>query len=220
MMMTKILRITTPEPIGIYFLASEKYLLAPHHFAQKYVSVLEEALGVPAVREAVYESGLLGLFCAGNSNGMVVPKGTDVKGLSHSLKINVEAIEDRHTALGNLILANDKGAIISGVFSRLAGQKIGDALGVEVVRGTIAGLETAGSCGIATNSGVLLHPEATDAEIELVEGVLKARADIGTLNRGSPFVGSFAVGNGNGVVVGKETTPVEITRLEDTLSRP
>lgn len=217
--MTRILKVTTAEPIGIYFLASEKYLLAPHHFAQKYVSILEEALGIQAVREVVYDSGLLGLFCAGNSNGMVVPRGTDAKSLSHALGINAEAIEDRHTALGNLILANDRGAIISNVFGHAAEGKIRDALGVvEVARGTIAGLDTVGSCGIATNSGVLLHPEATDSEMELVESVLKAKVDIGTLNRGSPFVGSFAVGNAAGMVVGAETTPVEITRLEDAMS--
>lgn len=217
--MTRILKVTTAEPIGIYFLASEKYLLAPHHFAQKYVSVLEEALGIPAVREVVYDSGLLGLFCAGNSNGMVVPRGTDARSLSHALRINAEAIEDRHTALGNLILANDRGAIISNVFGHAAEGKIRDALGVEVARGTLAGLDTVGSCGIATNSGVLLHPEATDSEMELVEGVLKANVGIGTLNRGSPFVGSFAVGNTAGIVVGAETTPVEITRLEDAMSQ-
>ncbi len=216
--MTRILKVTTAEPIGIYFLASEKYLLAPHHFAQKYVSVLEEALGIPAVREVVYDSGLLGLFCAGNSNGLVVPRGTDARSLAHALKINAEAVDDRHTALGNLILANDRGAIISNVFGHAAEGKIRDALGVEVARGTVAGLDIVGSCGIATNSGVLLHPEATDSEMELVESVLKANVDIGTLNRGSPFVGSFAVGNTVGIVVGAETTPVEITRLEDAMS--
>lgn len=216
--MTRILKTTAAEPIGIYFLASEKYLLAPYYFPDKYIRVLEDALGLSASREIVYESGLIGLFCAGNSNGFVVPRASDSRSLAHVLKVNVEAIDDRHTALGNLILANDKGAIISPSFGRRAEAKIMDALNVEAVRGTVAGLETVGSCGIATNSGVLLHPEASDSEMELVESVLKVKVGIGTLDRGSPFVGSVAVGNGNGIVVGKDTTPVEITRLEDILS--
>lgn len=217
--MTQVLKSATGEPIGIYFLASEKYLLAPQGFPHKHVRILEGALGLNALRESVCESGLIGLFCAGNSNGLLVPNAQDARRLSHALRgiVNVAAVDDRHTALGNLILANDRGAIISNVFGHAAERKIRDSLGVEVARGTLAGLDTVGSCGIATNSGVLLHPEATDSEMELVESVLKAGVDIGTLNRGSPFVGSVAVGNGNGVVVGRETTPVEITRLEEAL---
>lgn len=208
--------------VGLYLVATEKYCLIPLSCYTKNIDErIGSVLGVATARAKVCDSPFLGLFMRANSNGMVLPNlaGETVEDWLKTgvTDFHVESVEDKYTALGNLILANDKGAVISGGFSGESEKKIRDALGVEVARGTVAGLNTVGSCAVATNNGVLAHPEITEDEIKLIEGVLKVKVGIGTLNRGSPFVGACVAANSSGAVVGSLSTPVEVTNLEDTL---
>jgi translation initiation factor 6 len=201
--------------IGLYAIATEKSVFLPAGFFKKRSGErFTEALQAPVRFISVYGSQMIGIFAAANSNCLLVPSISEApRGIG-----NVAEISDRMTALGNVILANDNGAIISPEFSRKAEEEIRDGLGVEVVRGTIAGNDLVGSSAIVTNRGALVHPRATEKEIEILKSVLKISAvEVGSLNRGSDFVGSSAIANSKGVAVGTLTTPIEITRLEDAL---
>ena len=184
---------------------------------------VERILNVPIIETQVYNSELIGLFTCGNANTIIIPGIADVpKNLPKDIRVVRLASEthaefNKYTAIGNLVLANNNGAIIASGFSKKTAQTICKALGVPVKLSTIAGLETVGSCGIATDAGVLVHPEATEDELELIEKVLKVPVGLGTLNHGTPFVGACAVANSNGVLTGFSTTPVEVTRLEGAL---
>jgi len=131
--------------------------------------------------------------------------------------MNLLILKSKFTAVGNLILCNGKGAIISKVFNKKEKKEIEDCLGVEAVFSSIAGIQTVGSCGIATNKGCLLHRDAKEEEIKIVEDVLKVKVDIGTANFGSPFVGSCIIANSKGALVGESTTGPEIVRIQEAL---
>jgi translation initiation factor 6 len=106
---------------------------------------------------------------------------------------------------------------VSKVFSKKEKKEIEDCLGVEAVFSSIAGIQTVGSCGIATEKGCLLHRDAKEEEIKIVEEVLKVKVDIGTANFGSPFVGSCIIANSKGALVGESTTGPEIVRIQEAL---
>ena len=67
-------------------------------------------------------------------------------------------METKKTAYGNLVLANDKGALCDPRMKEPQIKEISEALGVEVFPGQIAGLPYVGSLAVATNKGVLAHP--------------------------------------------------------------
>ena len=71
--------------------------------------------------------------------------------------------------------------------------------------------------GIATNKGVLVHPKATQHEIGVIEDLFGLPVEIGTVNFGSPLVGSGLLANSNGYVAGLETTGPELGRIDDAL---
>ena len=131
--------------------------------------------------------------------------------------MNVTVINTKFTALGNLVLCNDKGAVMSSVISKKEKKKIEDCLGVGGEYGSLASITTVGSCGIATNKGCLVHRDASEEEIKVVENILKVPVDIGTANFGSPFVGSCIIANSNGAVIGESTTGPEVTRIMEAL---
>jgi translation initiation factor 6 len=69
----------------------------------------------------------------------------------------------------------------------------------------------------ATNKGVLAHPKATEAELAKLDEMFDVPVNIGTVNYGSPLVGSALLANTKGYVVGTESTGIELGRIEDSL---
>jgi translation initiation factor 6 len=175
---------------------------------------LEENLRAPVVKISLAGTILLGVYAAANSNGILLPNlvsDEEVETLS-TVAENIVQVKSRRNTFGNLVLANDRGAIVAETLSRekdaIRGLK--DALGVEVVVGSIAGLPYVGSLASVNNKVALVHPERSDEEAELVANVLKVRVDSGTVNRGSPLVGAGMLSNDTGVVVGSLTVGPEL----------
>ncbi len=209
--------------VGLYSKTSDKFCLAGNSIQERSVQKIEERLNVNVEKCVVANTDFVGLFVAMNSNGILLPKLVSenemavFEKISKKFKVNLDVMNSRFSALGNLILCNDSGAIASKLFKESDVRKIEDCLGVEVVKAKIAGVDIVGSCGVATNRGCLLHRDSTEKEIELVESVLKVSADIGTANFGSPFVGSCMIVNSNGAIVGNKTTAPELQRTMDAL---
>ena len=155
----------------------------------------------------------LGLFAVGNENGYLLPEITaeDELLLWKKLGKKIGIIKSRHTALGNLILANDKGAIVSKLLKNHS-SLIEEVLDVQVEIGSISDLDIPGSCGIANNKGVLLHREATSEDLKKVADILQVETDVGTLNWGSPYLRSAALVNDKQLLVGTPTSGHELGR--------
>jgi translation initiation factor 6 len=202
--------------VGLLGMSSDKYALLSSTFPK--VSTLK----VPAIRLTLYGTNLVGIFCAGNSNGLLLPyfiPDSEVSWLKKSLldagaDVAVEKIGDKSTALGNLIACNDKAALVSPLLSET--KKIADALNVEVVHGDLAGHDEVGACCVATNKGFITHPDATD-EADRLKEIFGVAGMPGSVNFGFPFVKSGLIANSKGYVTGFRTTGVELGRIDDAL---
>lgn len=198
--------------LGLFACATDKHCWISNSAGRKALDPIKEVLGVRIIQKSLLNTNFIGLFSAGNSNGVVVPE--LATGLT--LDIPISFIKSRSTCLGNLILCNDTGAVISPLLKRHQAD-ISKALGVKAEVGTIAGLNIVGSCGLATNKGALVHPDIRKEEASLIENVLGVSVERGTLNRGSPYVGACGLANSRGALVGRLTMPAELLRVEETL---
>ncbi|MEW6593198.1 MAG: translation initiation factor IF-6, partial [Candidatus Hadarchaeota archaeon] len=155
---------------------------------------------------------------AGNSNGVVC---SDIFELSDGelagAGAKVEYVKSNYTAFGNLVLANDLGALVNPDLPEDVLKSIEKALGVEARRGTLAGIKNVGAVGIATNKGAMVHPDATEEELKAVEGALHVPASVGTACAGLKYVGLCVVANSNGALAGSTTTGPELGRIESSL---
>src|SRR3989344_1514728 len=210
--------------LGLYGKACGRFCIIGNFVTEKDFKKLSEILGVKAFRMTAANTDLSGMFFAFNSNGIVVPKiitekeMSRLKVLKKELDVNILELKTKFTAIGNLILANDKGAVVSKVFSKIEVNKIKDLLGVEENHSTIAGMQMVGSTGIATNKGCLIHRDASEEETKKIEEILKVNVDIGSANFGSPFVGACIIANDKGAVIGDSTTGPEVNTLMETLN--
>ena len=81
-------------------------------------------------------------------------------------------------AAGNVILANDTAALIHPHLISRAEEVVEEILGVDVRRGTIAGLETVGMVARATNKGVLVHPKTSEEELSELDRLFNVTVEV------------------------------------------
>jgi translation initiation factor 6 len=161
---------------------------------------------------------VVGALAVMNSNGIVVTNFAEKHELARLPKgLRVGKMEEKLNAAGNTILANDKAALVHPAATRNSMRMIQDVLGVEVLRRSVAGIDTVGSACIATSKGVICHPRTTEEELKILSDFFKVPASIATLNYGTPYLGACAVANSKGAYIGSRSTPIELGRLEDGL---
>jgi len=215
--------------IGIYALCTESLLLLPAHVSDRLAEELGQVLKVKVIRTYIAEMPLIGCLAAGNSKGLVVSQYTLEREIEHirsvakaegvecEIKIRRLPVEEKMTAAGNIILANDSTALVHPGLSNEAIEVIRETLDVDVYRGEIGGLRTVGMAAVVTNRGVLAHKDATRAELSYLEEIFKLPVEIGSVNFGVPLIGAALLANTKGYAAGYETTGVELGRIEDAL---
>jgi translation initiation factor 6 len=206
--------------IGVYSLATENFVMIPKMVPLEKAEKPAEWLKVKLIHTTIGGSLLVGSLACANSNGMILSpfvRQEELNNIKESFSGNITVMESRKTAFGNLVLANDKGALVDPRMKEHIMKQVADALGVEVVPGTIAGLTYVGSLAVATNKGVLAHPQLTEAEKKVIESVLKVPVDVGTVNCGIPYIGTGLIANSHGAVAGSLTTGPEMFIIGNAL---
>jgi translation initiation factor 6 len=203
--------------LGVSIFAKDNIAIVSPGLQESYINTIKEALEVPIIKTPVCGSNLAGALMAGNSNGIVVSEHIFTRELETIREegINIETVPDKLTAVGNIVVANDSGAIVNPTISKNSKEIIQNTLDVEVVESTIAGYSIVGSMASATNKGALINPDVTPEELSLFEDVLDVSAEIGTVNRGVKLVGACTIANSKGVIVGTKTTGPELARIEE-----
>ncbi|MDI9619671.1 MAG: translation initiation factor IF-6 [Candidatus Nezhaarchaeota archaeon] len=208
------------EFVGAFCLATDKYALIPRDADEKFRRLVEENLEVPAYRLSIGMSPITGILAVGNSRGLILPflaLEAEVSMIKRELGIEVSTLLSSKTALGNMILTNDKAAIVHSDFTKHELKVIEDTLDVEVVKGRLGGSSLVGSVAVANNKGALVHPLATEDELKWVSDVMKVRADVGTVMMGSNLLRVAMVLNSRGALVAPTTSGPELARIEQVL---
>lgn len=206
--------------IGVYSLATEKFVIVPKLVPLKKAEKLEEWLKVKLIHTCVGGSVLVGALACANSNGILLPhfiKEEEYTAIKSAFEGNITIMETRRTAYGNMVLANDYGAIVNPRMRTEEIKKISETFCVDAVPSEIAGLPYVGSLAVATNRGVLAHPLLKDSERKLLESVLKVPIDVGTINCGIPYVGTGLISNSCAAVAGAMTTGPEMFIIGNAL---
>jgi translation initiation factor 6 len=162
---------------------------------------------------------LLTADLARNRKGLLVPTTTTDQELQHlrnSLpdEVKIQRIEERLSALGNVIATNDHTALIHPDIERETEEIIADTLGVEVFRQPVADNVLVGSYMVLSNQGGLVHPRVPIKDQDELSSLLQVPLVAGSVNRGSSVVGGGLVVNDWMAVAGMDTTATELSVIE------
>ena len=155
-----------------------------------------------------FVSSLIGLFHAGNSKGIVQAVDPKCEWATY--------LDTKFTGIGNLILCNDKGAVISPLLKKQK-KALEKILGVPCKTGTIAGLQTVGTLGLANNHGVVVHPEATDKEMELIKTTLGVEKIGPATIAKSGFIGASTIVSDTALILSPEALTPEMAQIAEIL---
>jgi len=202
--------------IGIYINVNDKYVLVPMGFAESKAEKLAGYLQAEYMYLSVANTRLLGALSVMNNKGILLPKTAyqnEYDTLKKQTDLEVGVLDSKYTALGNVICANDKGAVVSPWLSKEDIATIKDVLGVEVIQQRIAGFNQTGAVMVANNSGAVIHPEADEEDMKKFANVLGVKIEHCTVNNGIPYVASGILANNNCIVVGSMTSGPEIMMM-------
>ncbi|MCX6815850.1 MAG: translation initiation factor IF-6 [Candidatus Aenigmarchaeota archaeon] len=199
--------------LGLYGFATDKYCLLGLQMGK-----VGKALGVPMHMCKILNMDMAGLFVAGNSQGIII---SDYVNDYNSMQLKqlfdkILVLNTNYTALGNLIMMNDHGVIISPFIKKFR-KTISNFFNLPCEAATISKQKIVGNLGFATNKGCLLHPKVKKSEMEIIERVLSVKSDIGTVTFGSSYPGAGLIANSNGFVVSDRTSGPELGRITEAL---
>lgn len=199
--------------LGLFGFATDKYcVLGPKMNFKK----IEDVLHVKAHEAKLFGTDLSGLFAAGNSRGIAVASTIEKHEKEALEKITkVLLLKTDFTALGNLILMNDRGCVISRMIKNQK-EEIEKFFKIPCEI-SVSRIHVLGSAALPSNTGCAVHPNLEEESVRQISDVLGVKCEAATANFGSPFVGACAISNSHGLVVSDQSTGIEISRLEEIL---
>ncbi|KAF9515871.1 hypothetical protein BS47DRAFT_1376150 [Hydnum rufescens UP504] len=209
--------------IGVFSKLTNSYCLVAVGGSTNFYSVFESELGdiIPIVHTTIGGTRIVGRLTAGNRHGLLVPFSTTDQELQHLRNalpdsVAIQRVEERLSALGNVIACNDYVALVHPDVDRETEEIIADVLKVEVFRQTVADNVLVGSYCVFTNQGGLVHPKTSVQDQDELSSLLQIPLVAGTVNRGSDVLGAGLVVNDWCAFTGLETTATEVSVIEAT----
>eukprot|EP00057_Strongylocentrotus_purpuratus_P031605 XP_785113.1 PREDICTED: eukaryotic translation initiation factor 6 [Strongylocentrotus purpuratus] len=207
--------------IGVFCKLTNAYCLVAIGGSENFYSLFEGELGdaIPVVHSSINGCRILGSLAAGNRHGLLVPNSTTDQELQHirnSLpdSVKIQRIEEKLSALGNVISCNDYVALVHPDLEKETEEIIADVLKVEVFRQTVADNVLVGTYSVISNQGGLVHPKTSVQEQNELSSLLQVPLVAGTVNRGSDVLGGGMVVNDWCAFCGLDTTTAELSVIE------
>ena len=202
--------------IGVFINVNDTIGLVPMGFAETKANKLAEYLNIEIFHTAIANTMLIGTLSVMNNKGILLPSTAyqdEYDYLKNETDLEVGVLDTKFNALGNVICANDKGAIVSPALSKQDCKVISDVMGVEVLQKKIAGSHLSGVSLKVNNTGGVIHPEAEEKDIKIIEDLLSVNIEQTSINGGIPYVTSGILANNHCIIVGSMTSGSEIINL-------
>lgn len=207
--------------VGVFAKLTNSYCLVAIGGSENFYSVFEGELSdvIPVIHTSIAGCRIIGRLCVGNRHGLLVPSTTtdqELQQIRNCLpdSAKIQRVEERLSALGNVIACNDYVALVHPDLDRETEELLADTLKVEVFRQTLADNVLVGSYCALSNQGGLVHPKTKIEDQDELSSLLQVPLVAGTVNRGSDVIGAGMVVNDWCAFCGLDTTSTELSVIE------
>ena len=208
---------------GVFCATNDLVTLVPPGIPEDDMEAISEALGTKVEVITIGGSSVLGTLIAMNNKGVLVSnlitslELEKLEEITATLALNLGVLSERSNAIGNNFLLNDSGGFCNERLSKQSKVEAEKIFEVDIISQSLNGMDTLGMIGSVNTKGGLCHPEISDNEKEVMEKVLKVPVMEGTVNFGMPLVGAGVISSSKGAICGRQSTGVELGRVEEAL---
>ena len=208
---------------GVFCATNDSLTFIPPGIPNDDMEAISEALGSRFEVVTIGGSSVLGTLITMNNKGILVSnlitgmESDKIEDIATDLGLNFGVLSERSNAIGNNFLINDRGGFCNERLTSRSKTSAEEVLEIKIESRSLNRMDTLGMIGCVTNKGGLCHPEISDEEKGIMEKVLEVPVMEGTVNFGMPLVGAGVVSSVNGAVCGRQSTGVELGRVEEAL---
>ena len=208
---------------GVFGATNDLLTFIPPGIPSDDMEAISEALGTRIEVVTIGGSSVLGTLIAMNSKGILVSnlittmESDKIEAIASDIGLNFGVLSERSNAIGNNFLINDRGGFCNERLTSRSKTSAEEVLEIKIESRSLNRMDTLGMIGCVTNKGGLCHPEISDEEKGIMEKVLEVPVMEGTVNFGMPLVGAGVISSTNGAVCGRQSTGVELGRVEEAL---
>ena len=208
---------------GVFCATNDLVTLVPPGIPDDDMEAISAALGTKVEVITIGGSSVLGTLIAMNNKGILVSnlitslELEKLEEITATLALNLGVLSERSNAIGNNFLLNDSGGFCNERLSKQSKVEAEKIFEVDITSQSLNGMDTLGMIGSVNTKGGLCHPEISDNEKEVMEKVLKVPVMEGTVNFGMPLVGAGIISSSKGAICGRQSTGVELGRVEEAL---
>jgi len=208
---------------GVFCATNDSLTFIPPGIPSDDMEAISEALGTRIEVVTIGGSSVLGTLIAMNSKGILVSnlittmESDKIEAIASDIGLNFGVLSERSNAIGNNFLINDRGGFCNERLTPRSKTSAEEVLEIKIESRSFNRMDTLGMIGCVTNKGGLCHPEISDEEKGIMEKVLEVPVMEGTVNFGMPLVGAGVISSTNGAVCGRQSTGVELGRVEEAL---
>ena len=209
---------------GVFCTTNDTLTLVPPGIPKDDMEAISKALETTVEVITIGGSRVIGTLIAMNAQGLLLSNLVTSREiekldkLASDLDLRIGVISDRSNAIGNNFLVNDYGGFCNERLGSRTRELAQEVLGVEITPKSLNQMDTLGMIGCVTNKGGICHPDITARDRQMMEKVLDVPIMEGTVNFGMPLVGAGVVASSNGAVCSRQSTGVELGRVEEALS--
>ncbi len=208
---------------GVFCASNDLLTLLPPGIPEDDMEAISEALGTKIEVITIGGSSVLGTLIAMNNKGVLVSnlitslELDKLEAIASDLELNIGVLSERSNAIGNNFLLNDAGGFCNERLSKNSKIEAEKIFEIDIKSQSLNGMDTLGMIGCVNSKGGLCHPEISDDEKEIMEKVLEVPVMEGTVNFGMPLVGAGIISSSKGAICGRQSTGVELGRVEEAL---
>ncbi len=200
--------------IGIFCLSADNFVLHPPHLSKGNLSSLS-LLSKNLIPFTIAGTSLLSIFGIANSNGVVLNQLVSKEELAILKKNKIKTLQlPTLKTIGNMCSVSNSKGLISPELSEFK-KEIEEHLNISLLEITIGSSFLTGSCSVLNDKGAIVSPRITQEELEKIKNFLGTEVIPSSVNFGDIFPGTGILLNSNTILVGQETSSIELSKIFD-----
>jgi len=205
--------------IGIYMFANDKFCLLGPKVSESKKEEIEKTLGVPVYNITILNTDIVGIFISGNNDFLIMPEVfpkefAEIEKICKKHNVKLVQISEVKNTFGNNICVGDEEILINQNFSKLFKDSLLEETDFKIIEIKSQKFDAIGSTAIYLNGKYFFSQDYKENEVEAIVDKISA---VGTINQGSNYISSGVVGNSVGVIIGVQSSTIEIQNIVESL---